>query len=284
LQEQFTIFCKQNNPKDLEEAINYFSVFGGLDVNINTSVAIEDLIEEIILDDYKHLRNIVGDIATTDPLLHAILSGVASGDRRTNSSFRRANVSFKNGMECVEELCDLNVLTMEKSIHHLTNQTNYVDIAKKMMFHTPFLRFWFAFVSPIFKGIRDGNYEEFHKEFTNKKSEFTEFIFEQLSHELLKKLFQDDPIVQIGRYWDDQGEVDLVAKTTDGKIIAASCKYTNAKVKKSVLTKLKEECDDIQLKVDIFVLFSKKGFTTEVKALKGEDLKLYTAKSFKALI
>lgn len=173
---------------------------------------------------------------------------------------------------------------MEKSVHHLTNQTNYVDIAKKMSFHTPFLRFWFAFVSPIFKGIRDGEYKEFHQEFANKKAEFSEFIFEQLSHELLKELFKDNKITQIGRYWDDEGQIDLVAKTSDGKIIAGMCKYTNAKVKKSVLTNLKKECEDIALPVDIFVLFSKNGFTSELKNMKSDTVKLYTAKSLKGLI
>ncbi len=187
-------------------------------------------------------------------------------------------------MDCVDELCELNAIKIEKSVHHLTNQSGYKDVSKKLIFTTLFLRFWFAFISPIFKGIRDEQYAEFHELFKNKQAEFSEFVFEQLSHELIKKQFENDPITQIGRYWDDQGQIDLIAKTTDGKIIAGSCKYTNSKVKKTILTKLKDDCEDIELKVDTFVLFSKKGFTTELKSLKGEDLKLFTAKSFKALI
>jgi len=270
----------------MQQAIEYFSIFGGLEeTQINTNIPIEDLIEEVVLDEYKYLRNKVADIATSDPLLHAILSGVALGDRRTNSSFRRANVSFKTGMECVEELVDLKVLSSESSQIHLTNQSNYPDISKKLLFRTPFLRFWFAFISPIFKGIRDGNYEEFYEEFTNKKTEFFQGAFEQLCQEFLKTQLQDDQRVSLlGSYWDETIDIDLVAKTNDGKIIAGTCKYVNGKVKKSVLTKLKEDCQKIQLLVDSYVLFSKNGYSSELKSLKSDELKLYTAKSLKALI
>ncbi len=280
------MFCTKNNINDMHQAVEYFAVFGGLEeVQVNTNIPIEELIKEFILDDYKYLRNKVADIATADPLLHAILSGVAQGDRRTNSSFRRAEVSFKTGMECVEELVDSKVLSSEKSLSHLTNQSNHSDIAKKLIFRTPFLRFWFAFISPIFKGIRDGNYEEFNTLYENKKTEFVQFTFEQLCREFIKTQLQDEERVsQLGSYWDDTLEIDLVAKTNNGKIIAGSCKYTNGKLKKSVLTKLKEDCAKIQLPVDSFVLFSKNGFSSELKSLKSEELKLYTAKSLKALI
>lgn len=285
LQEQFSAFCKKNNPKDIEEAIEYFTFFGGLDIQVNTNLPIEELIEELILDEYKYYRNIVADITTSDPLLQAIMSGVAIGDRRTNSSFRRANVSFKNGMEYVEELREEGALKLESSVHNLTNQTGYGEISKRLIITTPFLRFWFAFISPIFKGIRDGDYTEFFENLKNRKDEFRNFIFEQLSHEFLKAQFKEsDPVYSIGRYWDDEGEVELVAKTNSGKIIAGACSYTNGKVKKSLLSKLQDECEDIQLNVDTFVLFAKKGFSNELKSLKGEGLKLYTARSFKILI
>lgn len=286
LQEQFSLFCNKNGISNMEQAVEYFAVFGGLeDVQINTNIPIEDLITEFILDDYKYLRNIVADVATSDPLLHAILSGIAMGDRRTNSSFKRANVSFKTGMECVEELVDLSVLSSESSLIHLSNQRNYPEIAKKLIFRTPFLRFWFAFISPIFKGIRDGNYEEFYAQFQNRKTEFFQGAFEQLCREFLKLQFTDENRLSLlGSYWDNNTTIDLVAKTNNGQIIAGSCKYTNAKLKKSVLNTLKEDTKKVQLPVDIFVLFSKSGFSSELKNSKSEELKLYTAKSLKALI
>jgi len=270
----------------MQEAIEYFAVFGGLeDTQINTSIPLEELIEEFILEDYRYLRNVVADIATADPLLHAILSGIANGDRRTNSSFKRANVSFKIGMECVEELVDLSVLSRESSLIHLSNQSNYPEVSKKLLFRTPFLRFWFAFISPIFKGIRDGKFSEFHKEFQNRKTEFFQTTFEQLAQEFIKTQFKDENRVsQLGSYWDSKTTIDLVAKTNSGELIAGSCKYTNSKLKKSVLTTLQSDLKKANLPADTIILFAKNGFTNELKSLKSETLRLYTVKSFKALI
>jgi len=38
------------------------------------------------------------------------------------------------------------------------------------------------------------------------------------------------------------------------------------------------------MKADIFVIFSKRGFSNELKSLKGENLKLFTVKNFKKLV
>ena len=61
-------------------------------------------------------------------------------------------------------------------------------------------------------------------------------------------------------------------------------KYTNAKIKKNELTKLQEKCEAANIKADIFVIFSKAGFSSELKSLKGEGLKLFTVKNFKKLL
>jgi hypothetical protein len=55
-------------------------------------------------------------------------------------------------------------------------------------------------------------------------------------------------------------------------------------MKKSELSKLKEECIKIGIEPDIFVFFAKKGYSNELKALKSENIKLFSAKSFKLLL
>lgn len=186
-------------------------------------------------------------------------------------------------MKCVDGLCERGIIELESSQHFLTNKRGDSKISKKLLFTTPFLRFWFAFVSPIYKGIKEGNYKEFYEKFEGRQGDFSDFVFEELSMEFLRDSFKEDPIKQIGKYWDDKVEIALIAKTTSGKIIAASCKYTNSKVKKSELTKLKEDCKSIELDADIFVLFSKKGYTSELKSMKSDTLKLYTTRNFKLL-
>ena len=268
----------------MEKAVQYFIVFGGLDIKIDTTKPLLELIEQHILNNYLSLRNEIHNLTGGYKVDHAVLTGIAQGDRRTNSSFKRAFVSFEEGMKCVEKLTERGIIEIESSQHHLAKKRGDDKISKKLLFTTPFLRFWFAFVSPIYKGIKEKNYKEFYELYENKEAEFGGFIFEELSMEVIRDTFVEDPIKQFGKYWDEKIEIDLVAKTTSGKIIAGSCKYINSKLKKNELNRLKEDCKSIDLNVDIFVIFSKNGFSNELKSQKSETLKLFTPKSFKLLL
>jgi hypothetical protein len=283
--EQFRDFYKEYNPKNFEEAVEKFAIFGGVSWGaIDTSKSNLELIESLILPDFRYIRNDVTDLTTGMPLYHSILTGIAMGDGKTHTAFKRANTSQEIGMNAINELCDTGIIKLQKGSKHFTSWKENETVSNKLFFASPFLRFWFAFVSPIFKGIREGDYKELRERFANRESEFIQLPFVELSHELLKLNFVDDKIVEIGTYWDNEIELDIYAKTKSGKIIVGVCKYTNSKLKKSELTKLQELCAKSNIKVDTFVLVSKSGFSNELKSLKGEKLRLISLKNFKKLI
>lgn len=283
--EQFQRFCEKNNPKDLESALNYFAVFGGLDVKIDMTKPLRSLIIRHILNDYYEIQEYIGKLTKNSAPFHKVLTGIALGDRRTNSAFKRADIDYEEGIEVIYELEELEVITTETALDHLTSSFEENDVSDKLLFTTPFLRFWFAFVSPLYRGIKREEYDECFERFNNYQAEFMGLIFEQLCHEYIKVTFKDDAIEEIGRYWDeDKNELDLIAQTESGKVIVGSCKYTNSKVKKNELTRLKDICAKLEIVPDYVILFSKKGFTNELKSEKGKSLKLYTVKSLKTLI
>ena len=112
-----------------------------------------------------------------------------------------------------------------------------------------------------------------------------QLVFEQLCHEFVKISFSDDEIEEIGRYWDEEkNEINLLAQTQSGKIIIGSCKYTNSKMKKTELNILRQQCENLEITPDYVILFCKSGFSNELKAEKGNGLKLYTVKSLKSII
>ncbi|MDB2562298.1 DUF234 domain-containing protein [Sulfurimonas sp.] len=240
----------------------------------------------MILPDFKYIRNDITELTTGMPLYHSILTGIAMGDGKTHTAYKRANTSKEVGDKAVEELRETGIIKLEKSKKVFTSwaEEDGEKISNKLFFTSPFLRFWFAFVSPLFKGVRDGDYKEVRERFTNRQSEFLQLTFAELSHEFLKLNAKEDPIKEISAYWDNEIEFDIYAKTSAGKTIVGISKYTNAKLKKSELTKLQEYCQKAKIQADVFVLFSKSGFSNELKSLKGENLKLFTPKSFKSLL
>jgi len=251
---------------------------------IDTSKPAYPLVEKLILDDYRYIRNDITELTSGAPLYHSVLSAIAIGDGRTHSTFKRAKVDNEAGGNAVEELVSRGIIRVDKAKNIFSSWDENEKVDNKLFFNSPFIRFWFAFVSPLFKGVRDGDYEEVKTRFQNRQSEFVQLTFVQLSHELLKQNFQDDKIVEIGTYWDRNIELDIYAKTASGKTIVGTCKYTNSKVKKSELTKLKDSCTQNNIKADIFIIFSKRGFSSELKSLKQETLKLFTIKNFKSLV
>jgi len=286
LQEQFKIFYKEHKPKNFEDAVEKFAIFGGVGWGeIDTSKPSYELIQKLILDDYAYIRNDVNDITTGAPLYHSLLTAIAMGDGKTHSSYKRAKLDKEVGDKAVEELVERGIIYVEKPKKEFTSWAENEKLDNKLYFTTPFLRFWFAFVSPLFKGIRDKNYTEVKERWQNREAEFVDLIFTQLSHALIKKSFaKEDPIQEISSYWDKKVSFDIFATTKSGKKIVGTCKYTNSKVKKSELRKLQELCSEANIDADVFVIVAKKGFSSELKSLKGENLKLYTLKNFKELL
>ena len=285
LAKQFQIFYNEHTPKTLEDAIEKFAIFGGVGWgDIDTSKPSYELIKKLILDDYAYIRNDVNEITSGAPLYHALLSAIAMGDGKTHASYKRAKLDKEVGDKAVTELVERGIIYVEKPKKEFTSWAENEQLDNKLYFTTPFLRFWFAFVSPLFKGIRDKDYTEVKKRWQNREAEFANLIFTQLSYALLQESFkEEEKIKEISEYWDKKIALDIYAKTVSGKTIVGSTKYTNAKVKKSELSRLQELCEKSGIDADIFVIVAKKGFSSELKALKGERVRLYTLKNFKIL-
>jgi len=279
--QQFRSFYFQNSPKNIEEAIEYFAIFGGMGWSVDTSKSLETLIEEKVLKNYRYIHGDITKITQSNNLYHSLLSAIATSDRREHAAFRKTKASRKDGEEAIDFLMDNDLLEMDKP--QLRTDKN-ADISNKLHFTLPFMRFWFSSISPYYKGIKDGDYTEVKAQFENRKQEFSKYIYERLVLELIKRSFTDDPIERIGSYWDSSVEIDIFAKTKSGKTIAGSWKFSKSKANKSELTKLKEKSIEAGLNVDKFIIFSKSGFSKELKSEKSETLMLLSFKNFNRLI
>ncbi len=271
-----------------------FSVFGGLGVDVDGDKPIETLIEQLILEHYSEIYDALYDFTQGERLYEALLKGAALGDRRTHSAYKRAHTSEKVGAPILEFLIQSHLLILEPSreepphkeydAQSLKKEIQKHIISDKLLFSYPFFRFWFAFVLPNFKEIQKGNYTRFFQQFQERSLGFSSLIFEKLSIELLKHHQETDPLVEVNSYWDRQIEIDVLARSKEGKTFVGECKFTNTKVNKSELTKLKEKCALANLEVDVYVLFSKRGFSNELLSLQSPMLLLFTLDDFQSLL
>ena len=280
--QQFRSFCFQNNATDLEKAIEYFAVFGGMGWSVDMSKPLDELIEEKIFANYSYIHGDIAKITQSNKAHHSLLTALATGDRREHSAFKRANLSRREGEESAAFLIKNGLLSREKSQEEPADDNEVVS--DRLVFTAPFIRFWFSCISPYYKRIKEGDYSEAKERWENTKQTFFDFVYEALVIAMVKQSFKEDPVGKIGSYWDKNGEIEILGQTKSGKTIAGGCKYSKAKANKSELTKLQERCSSAKLTPDIFVIFSKNGFSNEFKKEKGELLRLFTFKNLKILM
>jgi len=68
------------------------------------------------------------------------------------------------------------------------------------------------------------------------------------------------------------------------KIVLGECKYKGRKVCKNELNKLKDKAIYSGIAVDTFVLFSKNGFSNELRGAAEQNLLLFELEDFKRLL
>jgi hypothetical protein len=283
---QFRSFCYQNKATDFEKAVEYFAVFGGMGWSVDMTKSLDTLIESKVLNNYRYIHGDLTKITHSKPTYHAMLTAIATGDRREHSAFKKVNVGREDGEEVIDFLIKDAFLKFDRSVEKPVNEAD--GISDKLLFITPFMRFWFAVISPTYKSIKEGDYTEVKARWSSLKSEFTALIYQQLFFELIQLSFKDefegDAIEAIGSYYDKNVEIDILIKRKSGAMLAGSCKLGKQKMNKSELTKLKENCRKADLEVETFILFSKNKFSSELKKEKGEKVRLFSLRNLAKLM
>ena len=292
IKQQFRSFYFRHMIHDIEKLINYFSVFGGLGWNIDIDAPLEELIQSQILDNFDLLNNQITELTSNEPQYLKLLTNLARGDRRIFSAFNKSGLSNMSGGLSLKHLQEVGVLEAEysreepplKDGNKLKREVSRHRISNKMRFTSPFLRFWFYFISPMKKEIELGNYEKVIENFRQHHQAFVGYTFEELSNELLKFKLSSCTFIESGSYWDRHVEIDLMATTLDEKLIIGECKWKNHKLNKKELNKLNEKCEKVDFNPDIIMLFTKRGFSKELLSIQDKNLRLYTCEDFEDLL
>ena len=291
---QFRSFYFRNYPEDMETQISYFSIFGGLGWDIDTSKPAVELIKTLILDNFELLNEKIEKLTQNDPNNKRLLQALAVGDRRIFSAFKRAGLNNGNGGGALNYLQNIGLIQMEYSREQHPRDKNpnaklkrrdaRHRISHKVLFSHPFVRFWFYFISPQIKNIKNGDFDKVIENFNEKHNSYTSLVFEEISEVLLNYNLRDSQILSSGSYWDADIEIDILTITENDKIYVGECKWKNHKVNKKELHKINEKCEKLHLIPTQIILFSKRGFSKELMQLRGKNLALYSSEDVEVLV
>jgi len=286
LLQHFRSFAFQNNISDFNKALEYFAVFGGTGWDVDVSKSVATLIEEKVLSNYEALHESMTRYTHNNGLYHMMLSIIALGVNHENDVFKKAKVGRDKGEEAIDYLESKSLIKFDLSVEKPLNEGG--GKSDRILFDLPFMRFWFAMISPNYQSIVEGDYDEFAQKWHKIRDNFSILLSNLLLRDLVKETlnakFENDRIVKIGSYYDKKVEIDILAKRKSGAMIAAACKYSKEPAKSNMMPNLIEKCTKAELEISDYVLFSKNGFTPEVEALREKEVLLLSGADLSSLL
>lgn len=269
-------FLKEKNEI---EKLEFYGLCGGIPrylLEMHPSKSLMQNIREQILDRNKMLfsepRFILNDELTETSTYFSILQTIAAGNHKIgniSAALGLPNNSITSHLDRLREL-DLVERTAPVTERYPEKSRKGLYVIKDFYF-----RFWFRYIFPFLSEIEMGNVQLVISRIQNDLSQYTAVIFEEVCRQMIFR-FSPFPVQKIGRHWDKDVEIDVVAlNETDKKILFGECKWTNQKVDVRILNELKRKAATVDWHVgkrkEYFILFSKNGFAADVIAIAKKD-------------
>jgi len=214
----------------------------------------------------------------------SILQAIAEGNTRYGAICNRAGLDKSMVSQYLKNLIDLHVIRKEFPVTqkkesryaHYSLSDNYYD-------------FWFEFIYPSKSLIEEDKQEILVNKIQEQLRIHFSSVFEQVCREIIWELPRS--CSKVGRWWHGDEEIDVIGlNERENVILLGECKWSKNKVGKELLEDLEMKSKNIKWKIgkrkEIFVLFSKSGFTEELKNLEKQrkDLELYDSERLEKVI
>ncbi|QOR01947.1 ATP-binding protein [Campylobacter sp. 2014D-0216] len=277
----FSDFSKLCKGFELEKIFDFYSVFDEFDFDLKLS-----LYENISNVFINHAFDILSQLNLDENSLKAL--SVLSKNDRKRFSINKSIPHFQ-ALGIINKLLDKNILVLEKSQEKpaIKNKRQKVKkelrsyiVQDKVVFKNHGLRFFFYFIYPNLSLIVSNKTEELLGIIKTNLENYQSLIFEFLCKDFLAKKLK---VEQVFSFWNYYCEIDLYY-CENNFCVLGEVKFKERKICKNILNILKNKAKQLQVQPNLYVLFSKRGFSKELVANKERNLLLYTLEDFKFLI
>ncbi|WP_336358125.1 ATP-binding protein [Haloarcula sp. CGMCC 1.6347] len=210
----------------------------------------------------------------------AILKAIAAGNTTSNEIAQTVGIDGKQISTYTQKLERLRLV--EREVPVTEDKTKSRRGRYRIL--DPLFRFWFRFVYG-----NDDRYERlgadaYETVIEPELADFVSQVFEHRCQDILPDLYPNLLFTDIGRWWYNEYEVDVVGIDADGTMVTGECKFTSAPLDYSALASLESHTDEIRWGPDSgeaeheYALFARSGFTQSVRDAAADrvDLQLFT--------
>ncbi|WP_462422927.1 ATP-binding protein [Fusobacterium pseudoperiodonticum] len=200
----------------------------------------------------------------------SILNAISIGHTKMSSISSYLQINAGGISAYISKLIELDIIEKEVPI------TENIDNSKKVLYKIKdnYLKFWFAYIYPYQSYFEIENLTYVKNKINNEFELYVSKIYEDLARESMWENVPF-PLLKVGRWWDKNTEVDIVALGENNKIVFGECKYSKKQVCLSVLKELQEKAKNIKWnnnnREEYFILFSKSGFSEELEELAQKE-------------
>ncbi|MCD5415344.1 MAG: ATP-binding protein [Clostridiales bacterium] len=261
--------------KNENELIEYYAVTGGVPKYIELFNEESDIflaIEKNILNRQSFLyeepifllEREVGEIGT----YFSIMKTIAKGNHKLGKIATALEVSQTSLTKYLSGLIELDLL---ERIVPVTEKNPEKSKKGLYFLKNNFIEFWFKFVYPYRSYIEMDDIEfVLNKIRKNFIDNHVSTVFEDVCMDKMWDLNKQGELgfhfEKLGKWWDKNGEIDIVAINNQTKeITIGECKYTNKKVDVDLFYQLVEKGNKIvwnnENRTMRYILFSKSGYT-----------------------
>ena len=265
--------------KSNEELIELYSILYGVPKYLEMFTDSGDIfknIEKNILNPSGYLYNepqFILQNEVNEPITYfSILEIIANGEHKIGNIASKLGKNVQNITSFISKLIELDIIYKDVPV----TETNPLKSKKGLYFiKDNFFRFWFTYVLPYKSQLEMGNTNNVLKKIKENFNGFVSPVYENLA---ISYMLKNHDLLKCGRWWDKNEEIDALGIGEDF-LIAGECKYSNKKVGTDILHDLQKKAKkiDSNLPVKHYMLFSKSGFTDELKKLQCEEIILVEA-------
>jgi len=264
--------------KDYKDLVEMYSVTGGVPKYIESFKEEKDIytaIKKYVLNPSSYLYDephfLLQQEVTEIGSYFSLIKTIAFGNSKLSAIASALELPQTRLTKYLKTLIDLDILEREVPI---TEENP--DKSKKGLYKIKdnFIKFWFAFIYPNLSFLESGNtqivLDKIQKGFISGQ---VSFVYEDVCRQKMWQMNADGmwpfTFSKIGRYWDNNTEIDIAAIDPDGKnLILGECKYWREPVGINILLDLEDKARKVTWnksnRKTWYVLFSASGFTSEL--------------------
>ena len=276
------------NYSSLEKTLAY-GMLGGTPQYLkqfNDGCSIEENVINQLMNKNSYLfeepTNLIKQELREPALYNSIIQGIASGNVRMSDIASFAGIATSTVNIYLKTLMQIGIVKKEVPLDKRLKKKSIYKLNDNLF------KFWYRYIPKNISRIQSNLGDSIYKnEIEPDLSTYIGEVFEDISKQYLirKNGTKELPFIfsEIGSWWGTspisktQEEIDIIARD-DNNIIFGECKWRNKEIGIDVLNKLMGRSSVLDSANKYFYIFSKSGFTNELKNYSKEDRRVYLIK------